>query len=305
VALTYDQISAITEKYFIPKLVDNIFRSRALTERMLKKNKMEITGGERILQPALYAVGNSQWFSGSETLTSTDVDQITAFEFNWKQLQAPISITRIDELKNAGDAAKLNFVKEKTRAAEMSIKDALGNAMFNAGTTSSEIVGLRGICSTTNTYGGIDRTAYSWAQAQVDSTTTTFSVGAVQTLAGNCTVDSEVPTVYVSTQAIYNRYFNSLQPQQRFMDDSTAKAGFKSLMFSGSPFIVDHKCPANHLFALNEEYLKLVIHKDENFRFRPFMEEARQPVKVARIFFAGALVCSNPRLQGLASALSA
>jgi hypothetical protein len=303
--LTYDQISSITEKHFIPKLVDNIFRSRALTERMLKKGKMELKGGSSIMQPVLYATSNSQWFENANTLNTADVDQMTAFEFNWKQLQTPIVITRIDELKNSGDAAKLNFVKEKTRAAEMSIRDALGDGIFNDGTSSSQVVGLRAIIDDNNTYGGIDRSTYSWAQAQLDSTTTTFSIAALQALAGDCTVDTEVPTVYVTTQAIYNRYFNSLQPQQRFMDDSSAKAGFKSLMFSGAPFIVDHKAPANYLAALNEEYLKLVIHQDENFRFRPFQEESRQAVKVARIFFAGALVCSNPRLQGAMDALSA
>lgn len=304
-ALTYDQISSITEKHFIPKLVDNIFRSRALTERMLRKNKMEIKGGERILQPVLYAISNSQWFVGANTLNTTDVDQMTAFEFQWKQLQTPIIITRIDELKNSGDAAKLNFVKEKTRAAEMSIRDQLGTAMFNDGSDSSQIVGLRAAVDNDNNYGGIDRTIYSWAQAQVDSSTTTFSIASLQSITGDATVDTEVPTVYVSTQAIYNRYFNSLQPQQRFMDDSSAKAGFKSLMFSGAPFIVDHKVPTNHLFALNEEYLKLVIHQDENFRFQPFAIEPRQAVKVARIFLASALVCSNPRLQGVQTALSA
>lgn len=303
--LTYDQISAITEKYFLPKLADNIFRSRALTERMLRQGKMEISGGERILAPALYAVGNSQWFSGSETLNTTDVEQITAFEFQWKQLQCPLVITRIDELKNSGDAAKVNFAKEKTRAAEMTIRDALGTALFNDGTTSGQIVGLRAVVDVNNIYGGIDRSTYSWAQAQQDSVTSTFSVAALQSLTGDCTVDTQMPSVYVTTQAIYNRYYNSLQPQQRFMDDGAAKAGFKSLMHNGQPFIVDHKCPDNHLYALNEEFLKLIIHKDENFRFRPFMEEARQAVKVARIFLAAALVCNNPRFQGVMDNLSA
>jgi hypothetical protein len=304
-ALTYDQISAITEKYFLPKLVDNVFRSNALTERLLRKGKMEVTGGERILQPVLYAQSNTQWFSGAETLNTSDVDQITSLEFLWKQLQTPVSITRIDELKNSGDSAKLNFVKEKMKAAEISIRQALGDGVFNAGTDGSQIVGLRAAVSASGSYGGIDRTANTWLAAQVDSTTTTFSISALQTIVGQATIDSDVPTLHVTTQAIFNRYFNSLQPQQRFMDSDTAKAGFKSLMFSGAPVLVDHKCPTNYLFALNEDYIKLCIHKDENFRLRPFMEEARQAVKVARVFLACALVVSNPRLQGVMSALSA
>ena len=36
-ALTYGEISAITQKYYVPKLVDNIFDSNALLQRMKKK----------------------------------------------------------------------------------------------------------------------------------------------------------------------------------------------------------------------------------------------------------------------------
>jgi hypothetical protein len=305
-ALTYDQISAITEKYFIPKLADNIFRSNALTDRLIKQGRMDIAGGERILAPALYAQSTTQWFSGAETLDSTDVEQMTSFEFLWKQLQSPISITRIDELKNSGDAAKLIFVKEKVKAAEISIRQALGDGIHNAGTDSSQIVGLRAIVDDNNTYGGIDRSVYSWAQAQEDlNTTTTFSVAALQSLTGDCTEGTEMPSVYISTQAIYNRYYGSLQPAQRFQDSDSAKGGFTTLMFNGKPFIVDSKTPANHLYALNENFLKLCVHKDENFRFRPFMEEARQAVKVARVFLACALVCNNPRFQGAFKGMSA
>jgi hypothetical protein len=72
-ALTYDQISAITEKTFIKKLADNYFDSNALTAR-LKKNSLEmIDGGTSIIQPLAYAnVTASGWYSGSETLNTTD-----------------------------------------------------------------------------------------------------------------------------------------------------------------------------------------------------------------------------------------
>ena len=38
-ALTYDQISAITEKKFIPKMVDNIFNVNALLKKLKAKEK--------------------------------------------------------------------------------------------------------------------------------------------------------------------------------------------------------------------------------------------------------------------------
>jgi len=304
-ALTYDQISSITAKNFLPKLVDNIFQSNVLLSRMLKKGSVKLSGGERVLQPVMYAQSSSDvWFSGAETLNTTDVEQFSAFEFLWKQAQVPISITRIDELKNSGPEAKVNFVKEKINAAEMTIKDALGTALYNAGTTANQIVGLRLAVDSAGTYGGVDRSSNSWASAQEDSTTTTLSISHMQSQWGAASIDSDMPTIGVTTQSIYNRYYGQLQPQQRFQDSDSAKGGFVSLMFNGRPFVVDQKCPSSHLFFLNENYLFLAIHKDENFRFRKFMDEGKQAVMTARIFFAGALVCSNPRMQAKSGALT-
>ncbi len=304
-ALTYDQISAITEKNFIKKLVDNIFRSNVLLERMLKKGSVKLSGGERIIQPVMYAQSSSDvWFSGAETLNTTDVEQFSAFEFLWKQAQVPISITRIDELKNSGPEAKINFVKEKVQAAEMTLKQSIGDAVYNDGTTANQIVGLRLAVDSTGTYGGIDRSSYSWAAAQEDGTTATLSIAALQSSWGSASIDADTPTISVATQTIYNKYYGLLQPQQRFMDSEMAKGGFTSLMFNGKPFVVDHKVPANHVFMLNENYLYLAIHKDENFRFRKFMDEGKQAVMTARIFFAGALVCSNPRMQAKMNAIT-
>ena len=304
-ALTYDQISAITEKNFIKKLVDNIFRSNVLTERMLRKNTVKLAGGERIVQPVMYAQSSSDvWFQGAETLNTTDVEQFSAFEFLWKQAQVPISITRLDELKNSGDQAKLNFVKEKVNSAEMTLKQAIGDAMYNSGTDPKQIVGLLSAVAASGTYGGVVRSENSWANAQLDSSTTTLSIAHLQSQWGAASIDADTPTITVTTQAIYNRYYGQLQPQQRFQDSDTAKGGFISLMFNGAPFVVDHKVPTSNLLMLNENYLYLAIHKDEAFRFRKFMDESKQAVMTARIFFAGNLVCSNPRMQARSSALT-
>ena len=44
-ALTYDQISAITERKFIPKLIDNVFDTDPLLQRSKKKGWYEKIDG--------------------------------------------------------------------------------------------------------------------------------------------------------------------------------------------------------------------------------------------------------------------
>lgn len=304
--LTWDQVSGITEKKFIKKLYDNVFDSNPLAKRLKEKSYEKLDGGTSVMVPLNYAQTTaSGWYTGADTLSTSDNENITAAEYSWKQLYANITITRADELKNSGDAAKVKLVKSKVEIAEKTMMDLMGTALYNDGSTVNAPIGLRAIVAASNTVGGISQTTNSWWQAQVDSSTTTFSIAALQTQFNACSVDSEQPTVIMATRANYNRYYGQLQPQQRFMDSETAKGGFSSLMFNGVPFIADSHCPANHIFLLNEKQLLLAVHKDEDMRFSPFQKPIAQNVKVAQIFWMGCLGSSNNRLHGKLSAVAA
>lgn len=79
-ALSYDQINAITQKKFIPKLQDNIFDSNVLYSRMKKgESYKKIDGGERIIVPLEYAQTTAAGtYAGADTLSTTDNDIFTA-----------------------------------------------------------------------------------------------------------------------------------------------------------------------------------------------------------------------------------
>jgi hypothetical protein len=305
-ALSYDQISAITQKKFIPKLYDNIFDSNPLLQRAKKKWYEKVDGGTSIIIPLNYAQASAGgWYSGADTLSTTDNDVMTGAEYTWKQIYKNISINRIDEIKNSGDAAILKFVKQKTQIAEKSIMDDMGTGLYSSGSDAKSIVGLRSMLSTSNTIGGISQSLYSWWQAQVDTSTTTLSIAKMNERDQAATIGNDGPSVIMTTRTLYNAYYGLLQPQQRFMDSDTAKGGFTSLMFNGKPVIVDSHCPSGHMLFLNEDYLHLFYHPDEDFRFEPFQKPINQNVKVAKIYWAGALGSSNLRMQAGMTALTA
>lgn len=302
-ALTYGEISSITEKYFIPKLVDNIFASAAGLSRA-KKKWYEKGSGERLMQPLAYATTTAAGrFSGADTLSTTPNDQITAAEFLWKQYYASIQITRLDELKNSGPQQVINFVKAKVQLAEKSLADLLATDLYADGTTTNSIVGLTAVAATTGTtYGGISKTTYSWWRGQIDSTTTAVTYPNLRGMVGNCTVDNDKPTVILTTQDVYDDIVALFQPQQRFMDSKTADAGFTNILFEGIPVIVDSHVSSGDAHFVNENYMMLSYLED--FRFDPFIKPTNQAVSVAHIFWTGALACSNCRLQGLFTALA-
>lgn len=302
---SFDQISAITEKKFIPKMVDNIFASIPLMKRLEKKMK-KLDGGLTVVQPLNYAQATAVgWYSGAETLDNTDNDTISSAEFQWAQIYASISISRRDELRNSGEAQKVDFVKSKVMIAEKSLKDTIAGDLYNAGSNAKAILGLRSFLSVSASYGGISQTAQSWWQANIDSSTTTLTISALQSQWSNCAIEGEPPTLALCTTANYDRYYALLQPQQRFMDSESAEAGFTSLMFNGIPVIADSKAPSGYFIFLNEDYLDLYVHKDENFRFEPFMKPINQNVRVAHIFAMLCLASSNNRMHAALTALTA
>lgn len=305
--LTYDQISAITQKKFIPKMYDNIFDTDPLLKRLKSKEAYKkLSGGERVVLPLNYAqVTASGWYSGADTLSTTDNEVITAAEYTWKQNYVNISVTGLDERKNGGDTQILDFVKSKVQIAEKTMADDLCDGLYSDGTEAKSIVGLRVIVGTANTVGGISQSSYSWWQGVVDSSTTTLTLAALQSQFTSLCLNNEHPTVIMATRANYNRYYALLQPQQRFQDSETAKGGFSNLMFNSVPFIAGSKVPTNHIFMLNENYLMLGVHKDADFKFEPFQKPINQDVKVAKILWMGMFGSSNNRMHGKLSAVAA
>ena len=304
-ALTYNQLTGITRKKFIPKLVDNIFDSNALLQRAKKKWYEKLDGGERIMVPLEYAkLTASGWYSGADTLSTTDNDSITAAEYLWRQLYVNISIRRDEELKNMGDSQAVNLVKGKVKGAEKQMADLLGIGLYNNGTTTDAIVGLRDIVATDQTVGGISQTTNSWWQGQVDSSTTVLTIAAMQAQFEAASIGNDRPSIIAATRSNYNRYYALLQPQQRFQSEETAKGGFSSLMFNSVPIVSDANCPTSHMFMLNEKYIRFYAHKSEDFRMTDFESPVNQNVKTAKLFWMGALGSSNNRMHAALTAVT-
>jgi hypothetical protein len=301
------QLDAVTHKVILPKMYDNIFDSNPLVKRLMKGGQYVSQNGGISLDPPLnYAQTTaSGWYEGAETLDTTDNENITGASYKWKNLYANISITEEDELKNSGNAAVLKLLGSKAMIAEKTLKDLLGTGVYSDGTNAKSIVGLRDIVATDQVVGGIDQSLNSWWQGKVDSTTTTLTIAAMQTLFESATIDDERPTVGMATRANYNRYYNLLQPQQRFTDSDTAKGGFTNLMFNSAPFISDSHCPANHFFFVNEKNVFLWYHPERNIAAEPFQKPVNQQVKISRVLWMGAFGSVNNRLHAKASAITA
>lgn len=313
-ALTYGQITAITEKKFIPKLIDNVYKSNPILARLTRPDKiLLLDGGEKIIQPIISSKPNTEnkgYFNDLDTLSTDRTDNISAAEFAWKQIQEPIRISRLDMLKNSGDASKLKLVMSKMKIGEKNIKENIGYGLFSDGTEfgAKILTGFAAMISESSTYGGIAVADLAdWAAKVSDNSGTArpVTLALMQAVFGDCTEESDHPTLLTSSQLIQNQVWSLYQPTQRLMNQEMGKLGFTNVLeFNGVPLIVDSHNAAGEILFLNEDYVQLAVHRDENLRSETIERMETSASMLSRIFWAGNVVCSNRRFQGKLDDLS-
>lgn len=309
-ALAFAQIDAITEKHFIPKLVDGVYNSKAFTARLARPDKLQLKdGGIEIIAPVINSKpGSGGYFDDLETLSTDRTDNITASRHQWKQLYEPIRVSRKEALQNSGDAAKLSLVKSKVQIAEKQMKENMALGLFSDGTaatgagTTKQLTGLQAIVDTTSTYGGIEVADFAeWVGVSNNNSGTdrALTLNLMQNVFGAVSEDDDKPSVIVGQQNVYDQVWSLFQPHQRLMSQEMEALGFpNTLTFNGIPILVDSHCQAKTLYFLNEDFLFLCVHKDENMRRETIERLETSNSMLMRVFWMGNLVSNNRRYQG-------
>ena len=308
-------VTALSRRLILPRIADNVYNSNVLFYRWYHANKFVQQGGTQIEQPLMYkrmAAGGS--YQGYQLLNVTPSDTIQNAAFAWKQYFSPVTIDGLTLLRTDSPLAIADFVATQFKQAEMDLSDLLGAGLWSDGSNATDIDGLQEAVdngTTQSSYGAIAHSGNTWWNSQIDSSTTTLTLAAMQSLFGSCTSGGRAPTIGFATQANYNRYWAlNLSPQQFPVqpggkDMQLAQAGFENLLFNGMPLLVDSHIPANNMFFLNEDYIQIVTAARADFHLQDFQTPVNQDAMTALLIWAGNLVVSNIQRQGKFTALTA
>jgi hypothetical protein len=309
-ALEFAQITAITERHFIPKLVDGVYNSAAFTARLARPDKLQLKdGGHEILAPIMSSQpGIGGYYDDLDTLSNDRTDNITSSKHQWRQLFEPIRVSRKELLQNNGDAAKLSLVQSKVQIAERQMRENLALGIFSDGDTGTgalttdQLDGLQAVVDTTSTYGGIAVADFDDWKAESNNNSSVdrpLSLNLMQQVFGSVSEDGDTPSVLTCKQDVYDQVWSLYQPHQRLMSQEMSDLGFENVLtFNGRPIVVDSHCQAKTIYFLNEDYLFLCVHKDENMRRETLERLETSNSMLMRIFWMGNLVCNNRRFQG-------
>ena len=314
-ALNYDYLTATTQDLFIRKLVDNIYDKSALLNVMMNDGAVKeyTKGGPKILEPILYAKNTARGrYANFDTFDMTPPDNITASEHTWGHYYVTIAISGDDETDNTGPSQILNLIAERTREAEMSLRDYITDDIF-AGTNTKGIIGLNTAVAA-GTYAGIAGGTYSWWQAGVDSTahtkahmkdstqTSHYVLELLRAGYRSCKHSGESPNLIVTTQTIWDVIEHVMQQQAQYEKFGKragllADAGFQTLQWRGIPIVADEKCTANYMYMLNTNYIKFRVHPARNFKFTGFKVPMNQDARAGQILLKSQLTLNNRRMH--------
>ena len=316
-----DAITSISRRILREEATDVFYRGSPLTWRLFRQNRVVRRGGLHIESRFIYqpwTTGGA--FYGPEVLNVDPSDTEISGAWDWKEYYSNVTLDQRSLIRADSEYAVANYIVEQCELAKMDLRDKIAYGMWADGTNFKTIDGIYEIVDTgvyASNYAGLARSSYPFLKCQVDSSTTTLGLGALNTLWDNCSIGARAPTLTVSNRANLTRFENLLQAQVQYtqptavVDQTFASGGFSGGWYRNEPWMVDEHAtlvsnsPTNPVIFLNENYFELVVNQNGDFEVGDFQQPTNQFVITSLIYFAGNLINTNPQLNGKMTALTA
>jgi hypothetical protein len=318
-ALTWNDVTGKTNDFITPYLTDNVFKNSPVLTRLKSKRRFGFPGGLTIRHNIMYAPLKGGAFQRGQAFDTSAVQTDTALQFNLKYYYVNVTIYGVDQVLNRGTEAAMSFVGSKMINASGTMAQLLATNLYgdggaNGGASLNSTLDLDGAAAAINipanspTYGGVTRTDIaSAANTGINAyyaAPTAFSLSAVQTAFGAAWFGQEKPDMLATTQPVWDAFWNKLQPQQRFNDEtSDVHVGFRSFFWNGAQVVVDQYLSVlggnYQMYGFNTNYIYMYVSDVPKYQFGfTGWKEAQQTDDVAgQYLFGGNLVFAAPRLM--------
>lgn len=321
---TFTEMVSTTLRQHRKEFTDNVSNNNALLKRLLSKNRIEvIDGGYEIVEPLDYAENATyQRYSGYDTLNVQASDVLSAAKFDWKQQAIHITASGLELRNNSGKNQLIKLVKSRLTNGMRTFKNKMSEDVYSDGTESNQINGLQALVSDdgTGTVGGIVSGTYTFWKNAVQSAAAPLqggsaivvSAGSIQSLMLPLWLETsrgqDTPDIIPASTNYFTFYEESLTDLKRYTTDGQGQGGFTSLKYKTADVVFDggtnfgSGMPDSHMYFLNTEYLRMVVHKDANLSQVEEQRAVNQDAVVIPIINQCNLVTSNRSKQGVLKA---
>jgi len=311
---TFTELVTTTFRKHRKEIKDNLSNRNALLKYINKRgNYITEDGGLTIATPLDYqANGTYQRYSDWDALNIAASDVISSAEYQWRQIAINVVASGRELKINSGDSKIINLAKSRMKNAIRTFNNNFSSDLYSSGSLSNQINGLQAIVADagTGTVGGIDSATWTfWQNSVFDLSANSVTISAT-TIEGSAmlplwlTLDrgpDDCPDLIVADNNYFAFFENSQVSLKRYASSDKANAGFATIKYKNADVMFDGNSgiPANHMYFLNTEYLKLVVHKDADLTELPEQRPVNQDGVVIPVLWMGNLVCSNRKQQGV------
>lgn len=305
------KLLATTISSYSKTMTDNIYNSQPLLALLYMKHRVTTDGGASIIRPVMYAKNSTASFYESDDIIDTTIqDNFTAAQFQWRQAAASVSIPGRIDRQNAGSSEMVNYVNAEIQAAELSIKDKIGEKLWAASQLGKNITPLPAIVSTSGSVGDISGTTSSWWQSKVATSVGSFAANGLsqlRTVWNALSVRNPIggPDALISDQTSFEAYEATLVPAVRFSDAKMGDLGFLNYTYKGSPWTFDPNATSGAIYMLHSPSLELIVNEGTSFVLSEWVKPAAQDLKVAQVLWMGELGTRNRRKLGSLTGVTA
>ena len=278
----YNELTYVTRRAFIPKLVVQLYNSTPLLAALLANSQTASGGVSSVTVPVQGSqFVNAQWsdYSGSFAQPSVQQGAYNA-EFNLKLLVSPVPFLGMEGAVQQ-DYAIIPLIEARMNDATNVMMDAMATSLYTNTSDTQQFTGLPIAVDSSGTYGGISRSAYSWwaSKEYAAGSVNPTRQNVLQYISGTVKNCAEVPTFGVCGFGTWTLLAQDYVGQEQYMitpgsgfdaDANGPQAAFRALMVAGVPIYPDPYCPEGTLYLLNTNYLSLYIHEQASFAFTGF-----------------------------------
>ena len=281
----YNELTYVTRRAFIPKLVVQIYNSTPLMAALIANSQTASGGVSSVTVPVQGSqFVNAQWsdYSGSFAQPSVQQGAYNA-EFNLKLLVSPVPFLGMEGAVQQ-DYAIIPLIEARMNDATNVMMDSMATALYTNTTNNQQFIGLPAAVDDgtgTATYGNISRSTNTWWKSKQ------YAAGSVnptrqnvlQYISGTVKNGAEVPTFGVCGFGTWTLLAQDYVGQEQYMitpgsgfdgEANGPQAAFRALMVAGVPIYPDPYCPEGTLYLLNTNYMSMYIHEQASFAFTGF-----------------------------------
>jgi hypothetical protein len=305
----FDSLVATTLKLYSPTLHDNVTEHQALFFLLKEKGfQEERDGGETIVEPLLTGENSTvSSYSGYDIIDTTPQDNITAAEFNWKQIAGSVSISGDEEFKNSSSRAKvISLLEGKIKDLEIALELDLNEQIYSDGTGNGgkDITGLALAVengAAWSSYGGIDSNANTYWRNTWLAEAGALDLASMRNVFNSASRGNSKPELIVTTQSVFEDYEALALANNEISrpDNRLGDAGFVNLTFKMVPMVFDEDCTSGAMYFLNPSFMKWIVGRGRNFVATPFQRPKDQDAKVSQILLYAQLLLTNRKRQGV------